>query len=306
MSSATDSADPESGPAHEYPDADRVVFEDRVSMAVHDGVADVVLERPEKMNALDGAMIEGIIAAQAAIGADPGIRAVVLRGAGRGFCAGLDTEVLADIGQGALGGGSESVQAAAEDLSPGGAARPQLIGWGWYELPQPVVAALHGPVMGAGMHIALGTDIRFASPDAKLAFVETEWGLVPDLSPVQSLRRLVRLDVAQDIVLTSRRIPGAEAESLGLVTRCVEDPVDEAMRTARVIASKSPDAMRAAKGLLNESGLVPVREGLALELRTSVELMATPNQIEAVMSRLEGRQPQFDPPAGGGHQKETA
>ncbi|MCP4436083.1 MAG: crotonase/enoyl-CoA hydratase family protein [Actinomycetia bacterium] len=274
-------------------------FADRVSLTVADGIADVVLDRPAKLNALDGDMIEGIIAAQGAIAADPGIRAVVLRGAGRGFCAGLDTEVLAEIGAGSLSGGSDSVQAAAEDLSPGGAARPQLIGWGWYELPQPVIAALHGPVMGAGMHIALGADIRFAAPDARFAFVETEWGLVPDLSPVQSLRRLVRLDVAQDIVLTSRRINGEEAASLGLVTRSAEDPVAEAMATAEVIASKSPDAMRAAKALLNESGLVSAADGLALELKVSMDLMATPNQIEAVLSRLEGRAAEYDPPPSG-------
>lgn len=266
----------------------------RVTLDVIDGVADVRLSRPDKLNAVDGDMMDAIIDTQATITADRSVRVVVLSGEGRGFCAGLDMASFADMASGDLTADSAEVREAAVDLSPTGAARPQLIGWGWYELPQPVIAALHGPVYGAGLHIALGADIRIVTPDASLAFVETDWGLVPDLSPMQSLRRVARLDVVKDLVLTSRKVTGEEAVPLGLATRCVDDAFDEAMTIARHLAAKSPDAMRAAKKLANDAGLVPLAEGLALELRASLDLMGTPNQIEAVMSGLEGRPASFD------------
>jgi enoyl-CoA hydratase/carnithine racemase len=270
--------------------------EQRVSMTVTDGIADVHLARPDKRNAVDGPMIDAIIETQATIAADGSIRVVVLSGDGHGFCAGLDMASFADMASGDLTSESDEVADAAADLSPTGAARPQLIGWGWRDLPQPVIAALHGAVMGAGLHIALGADIRYVTPDVRMAFVETGWGLVPDISPMQSLRRLVRLDVIKELIMTSREVAGPEAVTLGLATRCTETPLDDALATARIIADKSPDAMRAAKHLANASGLGSVADGLALELRTSLDLMGTPNQIEAVMAQLEGRAPNFEPP----------
>ncbi len=268
----------------------------RVTLEVNDAVADVRLARPDKLNAVDGEMIEAIIETQQRIAADPSIRVVVLSAEGRGFCSGLDMSVFADMAGGDLSSDSDEIEAAAADLSPTGAARPQLIGWGWYELPQPVIVAAHGAVFGAGMHIALGADIRYVHPDVKMAFVETEFGLLPDLSPIQSLRRVARLDVIKELVMTSRRVRGEEAVQLGLATRCVEDPFAEAMQTAQLLAAKSPDAMRAAKRVINASGLLPVAEGLALEMKASVDLIGTANQMEAVMSRLEGRDPEYTDP----------
>lgn len=270
---------------------------ERVTVSVSEGVAQVRLNRADKLNAVDGDMMDAIVETQAGLAADPAVRAVVLSGEGRGFCAGLDMSSFADMAEGGLTSDSDEVTAAAADLSPTGAARPQLIGWGWYELPQPVIAALHGPVLGAGMHIALGADMRYVTPDVRMAFVETEWGLVPDLSPMQSLRRVARLDVIKELIMTSREVDGPEAVALGLATRCSENAHDDALQTATRIATKSPDATRAAKRLANESGLLPVADGLALELRASLELMGTPNQLEAVMARLEGRAPDYSPPA---------
>lgn len=266
---------------------------ERVLLSVTDGVADVRLNRQEKLNAIDGAMMDAIIGAQQQISQDSHVRVAVVSGIGRGFSAGLDTANFADMASGELDGESESVAIAASDLSPGGAARPQQIGWGWRELAVPVIAAVHGPAMGAGLHIALGADIRHVSPDVRLAFVEVTWGLVPDLSAIQSLRRLVPLDVLTELIMTGREIDGVEAVRLGLATTVSDDPRASALELAAEVAAQSPDAIRALKQLALSSALVAPAEGLASELAASLDLMGTPNQIEAVMAKLEGRPPRF-------------
>jgi enoyl-CoA hydratase/carnithine racemase len=197
------------------------------------------------------------------------------------------------MASGALNPESESIQATTRDLSRDGANRAQQLSWLWHELPVPVIAAVQGVAYGGGLHIALGADIRLVSPTARLAFVEINWGLVPDLSGTQSLRRLVPLDVAKKLIFTGEVIDGAKAVALGLGTELSEQPLEDAMTLARTIAQKSPDAVRAAKRLLNQSGLVPLADGLANEMSASAGLMGGVNQIEAVMSKLQKRPAEF-------------
>ena len=261
----------------------------RVDLIVKDGVAEVRLERPEKRNALNAPMFEGLLAAADAIEADGAVRAVVLCGSGEAFCAGLDMGAFAAMAQGQLDAESAQVQEAGRDLSAQGANRAQQLGWRWQEIPQPVIAAVHGAAMGGGFHVALGADIRLVAPDARIAFVEIGWGLVPDLSGTQALRRLVPLDVAKKLILTGETISGERACALHLCTEVAADPYAAAMDLAHRLARQSPDAVRAAKRLLNDSGLVEVAEGLAAEFRASSALMGTPNQVEAIRARMEGR-----------------
>ena len=266
---------------------------ERVKLDLNEGVAHVRLNRPEKKNALDGAMFEGILSAARRLRSDPSVRAVVLSGEGDSFSSGLDVSSLGQMTSGDLNPDSESIQEARRDLSDDGANRAQQLAWAWQELPVPVIAAIHGAAYGGGLHIALGADIRFISPDARLAFVEVTWGLVPDLSGTQSLRRLVPLDVAKKLIFTSEVIDGARAVALGLGTELSDRPLEDAMELARTIAQRSPDAIRAAKRLLNQSGLVPLAEGLANEMSASAGIMGGANQIEAVMAKLQKRPPQF-------------
>jgi enoyl-CoA hydratase/carnithine racemase len=191
---------------------------------------------------------------------------------------------------------SEEVAAAARDLSPEGANRAQQIAWLWQEVPVPVIAAVEGAAYGGGFHIALGADIRFIAPDARIAFVEITWGLVPDLSGTQALRRLVPLDVAKKLIFSGEPISGRQAVAWNLGTELSEQPLEDAFALARVIAGRSPEAVRAAKRLLNDSGLVSLEEGLANEFRASASLMGGKNQIEAVMARLQQREPEFVDP----------
>ena len=272
---------------------------DRVKVEIADGVAQVTLCRPEKKNALDADMFDGILAAARRLGDDRSIRAVVLSGEGDSFSAGLDVSSLGDMASGDLNPESESIQEATRDLSRDGANRAQQLAWLWHELPVPVIAAVQGVAFGGGLHIALGADIRFIAPDARLAFVEITWGLVPDLSGTQSLRRLVPLDVAKKLIFSGEVISGTKAVAIGLGTELSDQPLRDALEFARTIARQSPDAVRAAKRLLNDAALVPLAEGLANEMSASAGLMGGTNQIEAVVAKLQKRPATFGDPEQG-------
>lgn len=270
---------------------------DRVQVTVADGVADVVLSRPEKMNALDGRMFASIVAAGDQVAVDPAVRAVVLRGDGRSFCAGLDLgamTAMADPGAASADGASPTGGRRLDDRLPGRPSNlPQEAANVWQGLPQPVIAALHGHVLGGGLQVALGADIRFCTPDATLSVMEARWGLLPDMTGPQALIRLCGLDVAKELVFTARRISGTEAHELGLVTHVVDDPVAAAKALAAEIAGRNPQAIRGAKELLNLAGTRPLEESLVDESRKMAALIGSPNQVEAVMAEMEGRPPTF-------------
>lgn len=266
-------------------------MQERVTVSVNGGVADVRLNRPEKLNGLDRAMFEAIVATGRRLARERSVRAVVLSGAGRAFCAGLDfSSFLADAG-GEPGGRLLQRQ-------PGEAANfAQQAAWVWNSMPVPVVAALHGAVFGGGLQIALGADIRLVAPDAQLSVMEIRWGLVPDMTGTQTMRHLVRLDVMKDLTFTGRIVSGTEAVELGLATRVSQHPHDEALALARDIAARSPDAIRAAKRLLNAAVTAAPADGLALEERLQRRVMAAPNHQEAIRANMERRPPAFADPS---------
>ena len=261
-------------------------MKDRVSIDLKDGVADVRLIRADKMNALDAAMFEGIIEAGARLADMKGVRAVVLSGDGRAFCAGLDMASFAAMKE-------QGEQAAAvRDLprrTHGIANRPQQCAWLWRTLPVPVIAAVHGVAFGGGFQIALGADIRYATADARFSVMEIKWGLVPDLAGTQLMRHLAREDTVRELTYTGRIFDGEEAHKLGFVTRLATDPRAAAFETAREIADKSPDAIRAAKRLLNLAVASDAATGLMAESVEQQKLIGAPNQVEAVMSNLQKR-----------------
>ena len=261
---------------------------------MHAGVAEVRLNRPEKRNAVGREIIDGLLGALERIAADPAVRCVVLSGEGKAFCAGLDTGSFGDMLSGDLT--ADSAASAYAELDAAGANRVQRLGWGWQQLPVPVIAAVHGAAMGGGLNIALGADIRVVAPDAKLGFVEISYGLLPDMSATQSLRHILPLDRIKELVLTGRRFTGAEALAYGLATLLSETPRETALEMAATIAGRNPDAVRAAKRLLNAAPFNSTRDGLVAESDCSRTLMGTPNQLEAVMASLEGRDPKFVEP----------
>lgn len=263
-------------------------MEERVSISISEGVADVRLIRADKMNALDQAMFEALVAATERLSKEKSVRVVVLSGEGRAFCAGLDMGRFAAMkekgGNGIPGGENRDLT----KRTHGQANFPQQAVWGWRQLPVPVIAAVHGVAFGGGFQLSLGADMRFLAPDARMSVMEIKWGLVPDMAGTPILASLVRDDILRDLTYTGRIFSAQEAMTYGLATRICEDPRTAALEVAREIAGKSPEAIRAAKRLLNNLSVDP---GPAL-LAESVEqqkLIGSANQTEAVRSNLDKR-----------------
>jgi enoyl-CoA hydratase/carnithine racemase len=268
---------------------------ERVVVSVSAGVADVRLNRPDKINALDQAMFEALAAAGDRLGRDPSVRAVVLSGQGRGFCAGLDFSAFAAM---TSSGGGSSVTTRLGARPEGRITNlGQQAAYTWTELPVPVIAAVHGAALGGGFQIALAADVRLVAPDVQMSVLEIRWGLIPDMTGTHMLRRLVPLDVAKELTWSGRIVSGEEAVGLGLATRISDDPRADALALAAQIARSSPHAVRAAKRLLNQSGLVSQQQQFLDESKEMGGLIGSPNQVEAVNAYFEKRTPVFADPA---------
>jgi enoyl-CoA hydratase/carnithine racemase len=274
-------------------------YNDRVKVSIEGGIADVRLDRADKRNALDPAMFDAIARAGKDLVSNKEIRAVVLSGSGASFCAGLDFASFQSMAD----GGSSSSETKSNSSENAGAMQPgaithlaQQICWVWQEVPVPVIAAIQGHALGGGMQLALGADIRIAHPDTQFAMREVHWGLIPDMTGTLMLSRLVRDDVAKDLVFSARVISGTEAHQLGVVTRLTDSPLEVAMKMANEIAERSPDAVRGAKALINRLSNAGAAEHFAEERRIIYSLIGKPNQVEAVMSNFEKRPASFVSP----------
>jgi enoyl-CoA hydratase/carnithine racemase len=267
-------------------------MEERISISIVDGVADVRLVRADKMNALDVAMFEALVAATERLSKEKSVRAVVLSGEGRAFCAGLDMGRFAAMkekgGNGIAGGEKRDLAARTHGL----ANHAQQAVWGWRQLPVPVIAAIQGVAFGGGFQLALGADMRFLTPDARMSIMEIKWGLVPDMAGTPILASLVRDDILRELTYTGRIFSAQEALSYGLATRICDDPRAEAFALAREIAGKSPDAIRAAKRMLNNLSVDP-GPALLAESVEQTKLMGGTNQLEAVRANIDKRAPRF-------------
>lgn len=257
----------------------------RVSVEYHDHVAKVTLTRGDKMNALDDAMVSAIISAGQEVAASDA-RAVVLCGEGKSFCAGLDLASFAKMGQ---SDPTEWLMTRSHDDTND----MQEIAMVWRRVPVPVIAALHGAVLGGGLQLALGADIRIASPDAKLSLMEMKWGLVPDLGGMVLLPRLVRSDVLRLMTYTARPFSAETCERWGLITTLSDDPKTESLALAEDIAGKSPSAIRAAKRLIDLAETEDRKTVLLAESRESAALIGKPEQMEVIAAQMQGRKPEF-------------
>ncbi len=262
--------------------------DDRVLVEFVDGVAEVTLNRPDKLNALDPGMFAALVAAGERLAGTRGLRAVVLTGAGRGFCAGLDKDTFM-----AMAGGKPAGLADLVTRTHGAANAPQLAAYIWRTLPAPVIAAIQGVALGGGLQIALGADIRYVAPDAKLSILEVKWGLVPDMAGIALMRELARADVVRELAMTGRVFSGAEAVTYGFATAVHVDPLAAARATAREIAARSPDAVRGIKRLLNRAFDDDAAAVLLAESKEQSVLIGSPNQIEAVRAGVANRPGRF-------------
>ena len=252
----------------------------RVQTAVHAGVAYLVIDRPEKRNALDAATRDALIRMIAAYGASDVVHVIVLSGRGRIFAAGADlNEMLAR---------SEAEQRAF--ISP-----PHIYD-AIVSCPKPVIAALNGHALGAGCELAMACDMRTAVEDAKLGQPETTLGLIPGGGGTQRLARLVGAGRAMRMVLSGTLVDAVAAERLGLVEEYVAHDAfhDHVQRFAEGLAKQSPVALRAAKRAVQAAWEKPLAEGLATEIDLFMEVFRSADAKEGVAAFLEKRKPRFE------------
>lgn len=264
---------------------------ERISVEISNGVADIRLTRADKMNALDDAMFTALVETGERMKTEKGVRAIVLSGEGRAFCAGLD---MGNFGKMADSGNDDKPKSSKRRsaLAPrthGVANRAQYAAWVWREVPVPVIAAVHGVAFGGGFQVCLGADMRYVAPDTKMSVMEIKWGLVPDMAGTQLMRHLAREDIVRELSYTGRIFSGEEAFSYGFATRLSDDPRTLALETAAEIAGRNPDAIRANKRIFNAAPYSDASAGLLMESVEQDEIIGTANQIEAIMSTMEKR-----------------
>ena len=261
------------------------LFRDRVELVVEGHVAEVRLNRPDKLNALDPAMFAALADAAEAVRALPAVRCVVLCANGPAFCAGLDLAAMAQLG----GAKPKSLI----ERTHGNCNYVQHAAMVWRDLPVPVICAIQGVCFGGGLQVASGADIRIVAPDARMAVMELRWGLVPDMGGNVLWRDCVRHDLLRELIYTHREFTGTEAVHYGFATHLADDPLSHARAMAEEIASKSPQAIRAAKALSNSWNSAGEDELLLAESRAQQELIGSANQREAVAAGLQKRPAKF-------------
>ena len=253
---------------------------DAVSTEIVDRVAVVTIERPEKRNAMDLAVFDGLRAAAEAADADPEVGAILVRGRDGTFSSGIDTSIFG--GQAEQGITFEFID------------RLQSAFTAFEECDTPTVAAIEGPCFGAGIQLAVACHVRLVAPTAQLSVMEARWGLVPDLGGCVRIPRLVGLGRATELTLTARRVGADEALAIGLaeVALPAEDPQAAALDWARRVAA-GPGALRRVPRLLRENLGRDREAGLRAEAEVQIACIEGPDFKEAVVSSLEGREPRF-------------
>lgn len=238
-----------------------------VQLELNNDIAIVRLNRPEKRNAMSFALLKELIYTAEKIRKNRSIRCVILTGEAQVFSAGIDLKDLNNP--------KNSLYAAWELLKPGQSLfqKAFLI---WQELPVPVIAALEGFCFGAGMQLALAADIRIAHPTCQMSIMESRWGLVPDMGLSRSLKDLIPIDLAKELTLTARVFDGQYAHQIGLVTHVDEQPFAYAMTLAEEMQQRSPDALLAAKRVLDTMRQQPSK-ALRLEKIWQLKLLLGKN-----------------------------
>lgn len=247
---------------------------------IKDKIAFVSFNRPDKYNALNLAVFEQMIAIGEELISNKAIRAVILSGKGKGFCSGLDVKsMMKTIGA------SNKVMAKDKPEHQNMVQRIALV---WRDVPVPVIAAIHNVCYGGGFQIALGADIRYASPDSRFSIMETKWGLIPDMGGSITFPEVLRIDQAKELTFTGRVFEAPEALELGVITKIVDDPMQAAIELANSLKERSPDALMYGKKLFNETWFAS--DGQRLEKETAFQNAITGklNQLSATGSNMLG------------------
>ena len=257
---------------------------ERLSFERRDGLALVGLNRPSKLNAFDEQMFTDIVKVQKLIRKDKLLRAVIIYGKGNDFSSGLDIKSVMS--------NQMAMLRIFLKITPWHSNLAQEVSVGWRKLSIPVIMAIHGRCWGAGMQLALGGDFRFIHPKSSLAIMESRWGLIPDMGGSLALREIMGIEKAMEYTMTSREIKAAEALESGLVSRVVDEPLQEALNFAKQIAEKSPDSVAATKRLYQYAWHHNDRALLAREWILQWRMLLGKNRtiaIQKAMGKGEGR-----------------
>ncbi|WP_037065274.1 crotonase/enoyl-CoA hydratase family protein [Pseudonocardia acaciae] len=261
-----------------------------LSVTLDAGVAELRLNRPDRANALNPPMWQELRAAAKDLDATPEARVVVLSGAGKHFCSGIDVGMLAGF-QGADGDrarASERLYHTITDLQ-------DVLTW-FERCRKPVLAAVHGACIGAGLDLAAACDLRYASADAGFSVKEVDMGLVADVGVLQRLPRIVGEGVARELAYTCRTVSGREAAELRLANRCYDTPEElraGVLETARELAAKSPLALRGTKRAITYARDHTVADALDQVATWNAGTLLSADLAEAVAAHLEKRPPAF-------------
>jgi enoyl-CoA hydratase/carnithine racemase len=260
-----------------------------VKQDVSGRVLHIALNRPDKRNAVNEEMFNELVAVAEAARDNTALAAIVVSGAGQSFCAGLDFAVHQTFaGEGAAGQRpyADPADPTSTGRTPG---RGQRIVRAFRDAPVPVIAAIQGHAIGAGLQIALGADIRIVTADVQLGCAEIDFGMTVDMGASQLLPRLIGADRTMDLLVSGRKITGAEAVQWGLATRVSDDPLTEALELARSIARRSPHAVAETKRLVRLAETATVDDGMAQELSVMANNIGSPAQVDAVQRYFAAR-----------------
>ncbi|MCG9695537.1 crotonase/enoyl-CoA hydratase family protein [Shewanella sp. Isolate11] len=261
------------------------MFHPCVKLTLESQIAIVELQRPEKYNALNYEMFTEIRRVQKRLAKDRDIRVVILTGSGGNFCSGLDVGSV-------MSSPLQALKLLFKWL-PGQANLAQQVSIGWRRLPVPVICALEGICYGGGMQIALGADIRVASPDCRLSIMEAKWGLVPDMAGFVGLRELVTKDIAMLLTLSADIIDAQQAQQYGLVTQISEHPLAHAKTLAKQLLNTSPDASAAIKHNINRSWRACESSLLRRETWSQIRLLLGKNRAIAALRQTKDPQRRY-------------
>jgi enoyl-CoA hydratase/carnithine racemase len=258
-----------------------------VTCTVQGGIAQVRLDRPDKLNALTLQILDDLVSTAQMLRRDKTLRAVVIAGEGDAFCAGLDF--------GSVLKQPAKIVTAFVPRPWRGTNTFQEACWAWRRIPVPVVAAVHGHCLGGGLQIALAADFRIATPDSRWSVLEGKWGIIPDMTGIRTLSELVGIDTAKKLTMTADVITGKEAHDLGLVTDLDADPLAAADELVSRLVQRSPDQLAAAKRLFDSSWTSSPRRTFARERLEQAYLLAARNTKVAREAAFKKIVPEFGP-----------
>ncbi len=260
--------------------------EPRVLTEIDGQIAYVWLNRPDKLNGVDLELIEELIAAAESLRGNRDVRAVVIQGKGRSFCAGLD-----------FGSAFKNRKKVARFFLAGPRAvnRFQKVTTIWRELDVPVIAVVHGHCYGAGVQLAAGADFRFTTPDATWSILEAKWGLVPDMGGTVAFNDQLKADDLLRLSMTGEPVTGARAAELGLATEAVDEPLQEALDLVAAIVERSPDSVAATKKLIYANRRGTVRRAWRLERKLQSTMFKSSNTKIAREAATAKQPPAYGP-----------